>query len=89
MDYTKGGWRIEEHPVQGHFIGNGEISIASIHEVGNNEAEANAHLISAAPDMYEALKRLYRLMAKDCGGCIKTEITLLEAQEAIAKAEGK
>ena len=44
------------------------------------KAEANARLVSAAPDLLEALKRL---MFMDCG-----EPAFIQAREAIAKAEG-
>lgn len=46
-------------------------------------------LHKSASDMYEALKRLYKMFGGECGGCIKTENTLLEVQDALAKAEGK
>jgi len=52
-------------------------------------AEANAHLISAAPDMYEALlaitehfKTIEKLYSKD-------RIVIAQAESAMAKAEGK
>ena len=93
MDYTKGEWK-SRHPINNDYTiytgeyGEGIIQVAMLFESSPN-AEANALLIAAAPDMYKALKRLYKIMAKDCGGCIRTELALGEAQEALAKAEGK
>ena len=52
----------------------------------DKQAKANAHLIAAAPDMYEALIKLSCLGNGDeLGNSIGNRI----AQDAIAKAEGK
>lgn len=92
MNYTKGEWKVEDETV----IVCGMRLIASTTAGGFNysayrkENEANAHLISAAPDMYEALKALdeygnashpYNLKLK------KVAFELLD--KALAKAEGK
>jgi len=67
MDYTEGKWELYE---QNEYLwglcpeGKGdEYRIAeilrgtnSIFKIRGKEAEANAHLIAAAPSMYEALK---------------------------------
>lgn len=57
-----------------------------------DEALANAHLIAAAPELYEALKTLYASVEKACGNvipagsfCWGREL----AQKALAKAEGR
>ena len=52
--------------------------------IGWVENEANAHLIAAAPDMYEALK----LILKDHTYSYE-DIRYKEAVKAISKAEGK
>lgn len=61
---------------------------APVHDY-NEQQRANARLISAAPDLLEALENLvdnYR--TKD--GCMKTlKHFINEAEKAIAKAEGK
>ena len=62
MNYTKGKWtvsyngRIEDRE---HFsVTTDTIQVAEVHpRRDGKEAEANARLISAAPDMYEALKQ--------------------------------
>ncbi len=74
-----------------------EREIADVYNKPNThgtEAETNAHLIAASPDLYEALK----LLALDLGKewCIDkypiehNGLTLLQiADAAIAKAEGR
>jgi len=49
--------------------------------------EADAHLIAAAPDMYEAI--LSVLHADACGFAGMMDSALSKARAAIAKAEGK
>lgn len=48
------------------------------------EAKANAHLIAAAPDMYEALK----LLVKFCD-LYQNEKVIKNAEAALAKAQGE
>lgn len=52
MAYTKGEWEVVQDYGDNCWVGNGEIPICSLE--GEN-IEANAHLIAAAPDLYEAL----------------------------------
>ncbi len=58
-----------------------------------DEMNANAHLIAAAPAMYEALKNILALQL-DCDG-VTVKLTeyhchqVREAQAALAQAEGK
>ena len=66
--------------------------IASISDGGNecppkDEAVANMHLISSAPDMYEALKRLVEYYK---GTTIEDDYALIidQARAALSKAEG-
>lgn len=49
-----------------------------------SEAQANAHLIAAAPDMYEALKAILPMVTTEWNGPIQEM-----ARKAIEKAEGK
>ena len=90
--HTPGPWLILTEPVQGedcHMVGGdgGDEVVADIlpgHH-SENRAMANAHLISSAPEMYEALKKLAE--------CSK-EIPLMKYEQglvdkAIAHAEGR
>ena len=99
MNYTKGEWSVDPEIEQdGYFIRcldeneDGE-SVAFVYPFGKNP-KANAHLIVAAPDMYEALKGWDKLRAMrplDSGADIDAilqkcaEIT----DKALARAEGK
>ena len=85
MDYTKGEWEIEkkEHGFLG--VTTTETGICS-----QIATEANAHLIAAAPDMYEALRELAKaydveLPLTDCDH----PRYWVKAIQALAKAEGK
>jgi hypothetical protein len=55
------------------------------------QRKANAHLISAAPDMYEALKSL--VAAQDNSGMHENEkqwiSAMVKSNKALAKADGK
>lgn len=76
---TKGKWAVSI-PNDGSIIMNGNVraQVLSYHDNGNtNEDLANAKLISAAPDLLEAL--FYTLKALDA-------ITILRKPEAIIKA---
>jgi len=69
---------------------NGIIAMASTINEGLVNAEANAHLISAAPDMYEALKDLMFqfAVAVEQPHSVDTRI-YNQAEQALAKAEGR
>jgi hypothetical protein len=90
MEYTKGKWMVDRHIVASS---EGD-AICAVYEHEDGVAEANAHLIAAAPDMYEALRTWDKLRAMqplDSGADIDAilqkcaEIT----DKAILKAEGK
>ena len=103
--HTKGPWTIVDDSGniygQRRFIcsANGSNTKASmLDEVHNAENWANAHLIAAAPDMYEALKHLQNEF-RGCISAFDIEIRaatnvdcilhqLEKAAAAIAKAEG-
>ena len=108
--HTKGPWTIVDDSGniygQRRFIcsANGSNTKASmLDEVHNAENWANAHLITAAPDMYEALKRIlaaheskknivFAIGLRSVG--IRQQAYLCnhfasKARAAIAKAEGK
>lgn len=51
------------------------------------QAESNARLIAAAPELLEALKAILSLVGN--ANTTTTELTLRQARAAIAKAEGR
>ena len=64
--------------------------IANIHiEPGNAMDEANAQLISSAPDLLEALKDVLRIARTASIGVTVNKVRLERAEKAIAKAEGR
>jgi hypothetical protein len=66
MEYTKGEWRIDE--TLGCWIkANGKAICAISASLDMPEYKANAHLIAAAPDMYEALQATDKYFK----GCVK------------------
>lgn len=74
-------WRID--PVTPST--NGMSIIASVH---GPDMEANAKLISAAPELLVALQKILRHIPDDFGGCsLSADIAL--AKKAINKAKGK
>jgi|SRR5208282_3854823 len=95
--FTPGPWNlVNKFAEDGDAYGDAEIHAPLRYpivllEICDEEARANAHLIAAAPEMYEALKacavelRDIEVM-QELGGC-KSERHLAEA--AIAKAEGR
>ena len=88
--HTPGPWALSSGA--SHVIaarGGGICKLDSIHGAYQDQA-ANAHLIAAAPDMLEALKRIeYGLTqdARTADGWTKADAVAC-AQAAIAKAEG-
>ncbi len=85
MNYTKGEWKV------GHYIVYTDKSTlicnANIGIVSEGEKTANAHLIAAAPKMYEALKEIYETELN--ADVIRILQPWLERVERIlAKAEG-
>ncbi len=77
MNYTKGEWKV----TKGFKVVAGIKSAQAVADVFGEtakEVEANAHLIAAAPDMYEALKALPEQVK-----------WIPEVAKALAKAEGK
>lgn len=59
--------------------------------VSKEEADANARLIAAAPDLMEALKEVTELYSRTVAGWVDTEKVpeIIAARAAIAKAEGR
>ncbi len=91
MEYTKGEWKVRS----GFKVTAGEeqtwvADCYPYHEKHPRprviEAEANAHLIASAPDLYEALReaQITLRVLQPSGSAVLREI-----DKALAKAEGK
>lgn len=84
--YTEGEWKvIDDHAFIDIMAGKGKM-IASIRR-NNANSQSNAHLIAAAPDMYEALLNITGV-AEGFDTYNSYEAVDL-ALKAIRKAEGK
>lgn len=80
-NYTKGKWRVGREPIS-------DLStvITDEHTIAIGLSEANAHLISASPDLYEACKKLAEWdTSNDDAGLISEACSF--ARMALAKAE--
>lgn len=93
-EYTKGEWKaVKDTNGRTHlmaFDSDGaerNIAILSVRSV--EQTEADAHLIAAAPAMYEALKAIINnQMLRKAGNFTECGI-LQQIDQALAKAEGK
>ncbi len=74
--WTEGEWRTGKEDAPGlpyDFVKCGDFYIASAHDgLPNGQAEANARLMAASPDLYEALAKLTEMYVQlagsgDCG----------------------
>lgn len=104
--HTPGPWIFEAIPAEAHTVvehvdeddlfwisdagpGNGDV-LATIHPGGSGDAEANARLIAAAPDLYAAIKSAMPYLDQTIGPCVDGCNCLLhDFHAALAKAEGR
>ena len=97
--HSNAPWRIEcENVKTAISSGHKHIAMVSYFDCGTGdprsiskeEHEANAHLIAAAPELYEALDELADLMQGVIEGDYKPDsFTLQVAKAALAKARGE
>ncbi len=93
MEYTPGAWKVGfkgwgETPIV--FVKPSSVPIEIV-ECSGDESIANAHLVAAAPDMYEACKELISLQKlkpeeRDVANAMRI---ITDIDKALAKAEGK
>jgi len=98
--YTAGPWTVEGRKISAPFVarhipdhpGNGQtIVIASTHfrsnglQIGASEAEANARLIAAAPEMKSVLHRVHAFLM-ECDGA---DDVLADVARVLDKAEAR
>ncbi len=100
MNYTKGNWEVVEEPqginqlprtdIMAFADGGFEKNICQLSVRSPEEEKTNARLISAAPDMYEALLALleeYQITKTDDE--INVSSNWIRARESVSKSEGK
>lgn len=99
MNYTKGEWKVDYGGTIGHIKA---VSISGTptvcryapppdcaSSITGEEIEANAHLIAAAPELYEALKFVTKTFEAYCPEAKIHSDAIKAARYALAKAEGK
>ncbi len=80
--FTKGEWRINDD-IDGlsvAFNDDGELITDYVYEL------ADAHLISAAPEMYEMLETAMNILT---GDDFKNEVSAIDIEKLLAKARGE
>lgn len=82
MSYTKGPWEVSRRP-DGLVINRAGIFVLGTNS--NEEAEANARLIAAAPELFECS---IEILSKIHGPLNKVLPVLEALQKAVNKAEG-
>ena len=91
MEYTKGEWKVEEVGDCSLIMMDNQTCVARTFKTyyPTEAEEANAHLIAAAPEIYEALKRLMEALEEH--GSVHNDVRIAYnlTKPALAKAEGK
>ena len=104
-EYTKGPWKHADAPegcseqIYAPQAGNGNGGLITVISSGVSKEEdiANAHLISAAPDMYEELRASNAMLLAVICACREVDDSIKEEvhkrikcnNKALAKAEGR
>lgn len=84
MEYTKGKWEAQWNEITGTWVIVEQPGVGLIARCGSGKGyEGNAHLIAAAPDMYDALEAI--IYGEDSIPCYMAEII----NKALAKAGGR
>jgi hypothetical protein len=86
--HTKGKWTREGTTVEVVQDGEGKM-LVDVYGETQEETEANAHLIAAAPDLLEACKRAFRFIDYTLDSTRETHRVREILARAISKAEGK
>lgn len=94
--FTPGPWEVDKENCHAGQIAvcygdkDTYFEVWSRHWFGGIDQEANAHLISAAPEMYEALVDLFHEADSwcECGKCTACK-TDAKVRAALAKARGE
>ena len=89
MKHTQGNWELKQHSQFANYkdiVVDGKciLSIAN-QRATDEEAEANAKLIAAAPELLEALQLLLKASYRSAESIIETPVEVM-ARKAIEKA---
>ena len=89
MNHTPGPWKVQEFSAQTYMISTFQNGLIAQHVPG----EANARLIAAAPELYEALEAAYMVLTSWVPTPQKTRLeehadAVTLACAALAKARG-
>lgn len=87
--YTRGEWQITEHDGHVKIYDDSDRILLQMVDGEYKEIRANARLIAAAPEMYEALKDAQFWFAQVKAYIPNHSATLGAIDKALAKAEGK
>jgi len=94
MKYTQGKWinkkaalNVKDPMFYKTDVTCGGVRIAQVAGIGEDNSNANAQLVASAPELLEVLKHFVKSFAS--GQREKCDVALIEAKQAIAKAEGK
>ena len=87
MNYTKGEWKAQKKSTKDAWKWAVIAPIEGLPVLSNVVAwahlKSDAHLIAAAPDMYEALRKAIKIIE------IENLVVPILCKEALAKAEGR
>ena len=88
--HTEGPWvRYRNVIVAGKYMDCGEPDlVVTIEGMSEEQETADAMLITAAPDMYEALKSIEKMIVEEIGN-IGMSVNFSYVRKALAKAEGR
>ena len=84
--FTPAPWFITANKLNVKNVNLDKLICFTSNETTYNESEANANLIAAAPDLYEALVGVLKLWDATIGS---EEDAIKQARKAIAKARGE
>ena len=86
MSHTPGPWKVQEFSTQTYMISTFQNGLIAQHVPG----EANARLIAAAPELYEALKDLFEAVVIPEDISIEAGVKArIQARDILAKVRGE
>ena len=98
--FTKGLWKVfkKEDGLMvvgkvGIIEGGDSIVVADCNDWLFKEKQHNAHLIAAAPEMYDFIKKVFDIQKNHCGYAMELHMAMIklaeESEQLLAKARGE